>query len=202
MDKSRYGHYRPQDRSNLWHRPNLRRWFLRGLVGLFIIAAFLLWQWSYSEMSTYLEPNGKLAAKVHITTTRIPHLLSVQLTDGNSIDDTSCYVKQGGTLKLQGDDINLPSWLNILGLHSGYKLTRLEGCYTDPMLRDKGTVFILNNGEDNFFTTVQGQKWLSWIVAADYSKPLFLPTDLQANHMARTYDVITTQKGFHLVMSK
>lgn len=202
MSKSGYVDYRHQNRSGLWRWPNLRRWFLRGLVGLFIIAVFLLWQWPYSVMPTYQGFNGNLVAKVHITKTRIPQLWSVQLTDGNPAEDINCYIKQDGRLELQGDILIFPSWLNILGLHSGYKLTRLLGCYSDPMLRDKGTVFILNNGEDNFFTTIQGQKWLSWIVTGDYSKPLFLPTDLQVNQKVRQYDVITTQKGFHLAVSK
>jgi hypothetical protein len=74
---------------------------------------------------------------------------------GPQVSDKT-YLVTGDEWMLEGDIIKFPTWLNIVGLHSGYKLTRLEGRYNDPNLelRGKRTVITLNGGDDNFFKTV------------------------------------------------
>src|SRR5436853_282281 len=83
---------------------------------------------------------------------------------------------RGDEWMLQGDIIKFPTWLNILGLHSGYKLTRLEGRYDDPKLESNSrhVVVTLNGGDDNFFKTMQGQAWVSPVIQAAYGNAVFL----------------------------
>ena len=92
---------------------------------------------------------------------------------------------------LQGDIVRFPDWANLLGMHTGYKLTRLEGRY-DPSqeMTWYHTVVELNGGDDNFFKTLQNQGgWLHPVVEASYGNAIILPAN------DNTYDVYLSQTG-------
>ena len=77
---------------------------------------------------------------------------------------------------MQGDIIKFPSWLNVVGLHAGYKLTRLEGRYDDIHLENTAphTAVPLNGGDDTFFqTTYTHKQWFGPIVDAAYGNAVF-----------------------------
>jgi len=127
--------------------------------------------------------------------------MSVDLTlyDKNgqpSLEKT--YLVNGDEWMLQGDIIKFPNWLNIVGLHSSYKLTRLEGRFDKSELERNSThtVIDLNGGDDNFFTTVQEQAWVSPIVQGAYGNAVFLKAD------DRTYDVFVSQTGLFATPEK
>ena len=88
----------------------------------------------------------------------LPHLMSVEVVlfdkDARQTADNT-YLVKGDEWVLQGDIIKFPTWLNIVGLHSGYKLTCLEGRYDNSDLeRHAGhTVIDLNGGDDTFFVS-------------------------------------------------
>jgi hypothetical protein len=85
-----------------------------------------------------------------------------------------------------------------VGLHSSYKLTRLEGRFDDPNLERHAThtVVDLNGGDDNFFKTVQEQAWVSPIVQGAYGNAVFLGAD------GKTYDVFVSQTGLYATPEK
>lgn len=75
---------------------------------------------------------------------------------------------------LQADILRFQSWVNILGFHSGYKVTRLLGQYNDDRDRDwYHTVIDLNGGHDSFFNTAHNGGILSAIVQAAYGSAVF-----------------------------
>jgi hypothetical protein len=164
----------------------------RGLTGilLLLLAASLLWVTFLVQ--TYLGVTGEIkVAHVRASTiTNAPHMVIVELTlydkDGHQTSD-STYLMQGDEWMLQGDIVKFPTWLNIVGLHSGYKLTRLEGRFDDPNLErnSKHTVIELNGGDDNFFKTAYTQRWLSPFVDAAYGNAVF--------QASGSFDVFATQ---------
>jgi hypothetical protein len=131
-------------------------------------------------LQTYLGlTNNILVAHVSATRlTNVNHYMIVDLTlfneHGDKLSEQS-YGVCGDEWMLQADILRLPDWLNILGVHSGYKLTRLEGRYDDPNLERHAehTVVVLNGGDDNFFTGARPGGWLSWFAQAQYGSSAF-----------------------------
>lgn len=168
---------------------------------LLLLAFSLLWLTLLIQ--TYVGLTSDIeVAKVHATSiANVPHLMSVELTlynqNGSQASDKT-YLVNGDEWMLEGDIIKFPTWLNIVGLHSGYKLTRLEGRYNDPNLEltGKRTVITLNGGDDNFFKTVQQQAWVSPIIQAAYGNAVFLAAD------GKTYDVYVSQTGLYATPQK
>jgi hypothetical protein len=168
----------------------------RGLSGIILILIAFSLLWATFLVQSYLGLTANvMVARVHATSiANLPHLMSVEIIlydkNGHQTFD-STYGVMGDEWELQGDIIKFPTWLNIVGLHTGYKLTRLEGRYDDPNLErnNKHTVIVLNGGDDNFFKTAQTQTWLSQFVEASYGNAVILPAD------GRTYNVLVSQTG-------
>ena len=187
--RRRYGHFR------------LR--YGRLLGGAFVVFFAISLLWLSILMQTYLGLTSDIkVARVRATpVANIAHLMSVDLTlydqNGHQTSEQT-YVINGDEWMLQGDIIKFPTWANILGLHSGYKLTRLEGRFDDPNLEanSKHTVITLNGGDDNFFKTVQEQAWTSPFVQAAYGSGTFLQPD------GKTYDVFVSQTGLYAAPEK
>lgn len=170
----------------------------RGILGLVLLLLALSLLWLTLLVQTYLGLTSDIkVARVHATpVTNADHLMSVELIlydqHGHQTSDQT-YLVKGDEWRLEGDIIKFPTWLNILGLHSGYKLTRMEGRYEDPKLESSNlpTVIPLNGGDDNFFRTVQEQAWVSPVVEAAYGSGTFLRAD------GKTYDVLASQTGLY-----
>lgn len=168
----------------------------RGVGGLVLLVVAICLLWLATLMQTYLGLTSDIrVAQVRATPiANLPHVMSVDLTlydkDGHMTSDNT-YAVAGDEWMLQGDIIKFPDWANILGLHSGYKLTRLEGRFDDPNLErnSKHTVIVLNGGDDQFFQTVQEQAWTSPFVQAAYGSGVFLAPD------GKTYNVSVSQTG-------
>jgi len=168
----------------------------RGLSGIILLLIAISLLWTTFLVQSYLGLTANvMVAKVHATPiANFPHLMSVEIVlydkNGNQTSDNT-YGVMGDEWELQGDIIKFPTWLNIVGLHTGYKLTRLEGRYDDPNLErnNKHTVIVLNGGDDTFFKTAQSQTWLSPLIEASYGNAVILPSD------GRTYDVLVSQTG-------
>jgi len=174
-----------------------RRWGIgRGISGLALLLLALSLLWLTLLVQTYVGLSSDIkVARVHATpVANSDHLMSVDLAlfdqNGQQTSEQT-YIVNGDEWMLQGDIIKFPAWLNILGLHSGYKVTRLEGRYDDPTLESnsKHTVVVLNGGDDNFFKTVQEQAWVSPVIEAAYGSGTFLRAD------GKTYDVLVSQSG-------
>ncbi|HEX4206521.1 MAG TPA: hypothetical protein VHZ51_20450 [Ktedonobacteraceae bacterium] len=165
-------------------------------VVLLVIALLLLWVASLAQVYTGLNSDIKVA-QVHATSVaNMQHMMSVEMTlydSSGHTTSTQTYLVSGDEWMLQGDIIKFPAWLNVLGLHSGYKLTRLEGRFDDPNLESnsKHTVITLNGGDDGFFKTTQGLPWITPFVQAAYGNATFLQPD------GKTYNVVVSQSGLY-----
>ena len=134
--------------------------------------------------------------------------MNVQLiifnTDHKQSKPINCYMTQGQKLIMQGDILNFAPWLDRFGLHSGYKLTQLAGCYSDTTLKKILALSDLNGGEDSFFATVQEHTWYSQLVEAQAhnSKPIFVLANLPVNQKTEAIDVFTSPNGLYKVPSQ
>ncbi len=178
------------------HRRRFR--WKRGVGGILLLLLSVSLLWATFLVQSYLGLTSDIkVAQVHASTvTNQQHMMSVELVlyngNGQQTSDNTYFV-QGDRWMLQGDIIKFPTWLNILGLHSGYKLTRLEGQYNDPNDEStmKHTVVTLNGGDGAFFKTVYQQAWSSPFVDAAYGNAVIIPADGHA------YNVLVSQTGLY-----
>jgi hypothetical protein len=188
------------------HRKYIRRRHVRagrGVTGILLLLIAISLLWATFLVQSYLGLTGDIKVAVVRATpiANLQHLMSVEMIlydkDGHQISDNT-YGVMGDEWELQGDIIKFPSWMNVVGLHSGYKLTRLEGRYDNPDLErnNKHSVIVLNGGDDNFFKTAQTQTWLSPFVEALYGNAVILPAN------GKTYEVLVSQTGLYALPLK
>src|SRR5579872_7385145 len=127
-EKARYGFVRRRFRRRLRCG--------RGLGGILMIAIAISLLWVTFLVQTYLGLTGEIkVAQVQATKlTNAPHEMSVRLIlydDNGNVASDNTYLMMGDEWMVQGDIVKFPGWANILGLHTGYKLTRFEGRYDD-----------------------------------------------------------------------
>ncbi len=164
----------------------------QGVSGIVLIAVAFSLLWAALALQTYLGLTGEIkVAHVHATTiANVKHTLFVELTqyDNNGHALPQTYQVSGDEWMLQGNILKVASWLTIVGLHSGYKLTRLEGRYDDIKLENTAprTAVALNGGDDNFFQTMDAQRsWVSPFVDAAYGNAVY--------QREGNYDIFATQ---------
>ena len=111
--------------------------------------------------------------------------------DGNITFDHEYRQVAGEQVQLQGDIIKYWSGLNAVGLQSGYKLTRLQGYYNDPITERnyRPDPILLNGGDDNLYKTLHGLPSVTPVVAAINDNPLSLIGD------GHTYDITVSRDG-------
>ena len=175
------------------HVPRRRFKMTRGFSGLVLLAVAVSLLWLTFLVQSYLGLTGEIKV-AHIRATSIAnvaHQMSVEvmLYDGNGhVTSDNTYLLQGDEWMVQGDIIKFPAWLNVVGLHAGYKLTRLEGRYDDITLENSAhhTAVPLNGGDDNFFqTTYLHKQWFAPFVDAAYGNAVF--------QAPGSFDVFATQ---------
>ena len=148
----------------------------RGLGGILLMAIAISLLWLTFLIQTYLGLTGEIkVAQVRATTfLNAPHQMSVELIlydDNGKVASDKTYLIQGDEWMLQGDIVKFPTWVNVLGLHTGYKLTRFEGRYDDINMERTAHHFAieLNGGDDGFFTAVNTHPtWYGWLAEASY----------------------------------
>lgn len=172
------------------------RW-KRGIGGIILMLFAVSLLWMAVLIQSYIGLTGEIkVAHVHatkVTNPANPNIpqMSVELilydSNGHQTSD-STYILSGDEWMLQGDIIKVVPWLNIFGLHSGYKLTRLEGRFDDINLENtvRHTAIPLNGGDDNFFKTMHANSsWISPFIDAAYGNAVF--------QTPGNYDVFATQ---------
>jgi hypothetical protein len=181
------------DTGQKYHR---RHGHKRGIGGIFLIIVAVSLIWLAGLVQTYVGLDSKIRV-AQVRASKISnqaHTINVELIQfdktGKQISDDS-YEVAGDRWLLQGDILKFPSWVNILGLHSGYKLTRLQGQYDS--ISDENTqkhqAIELNGGDGSFFQTVYQQAWSSPFVEAAYGNAVIEPAD------GHTYNVVVNQSG-------
>lgn len=181
-----------------WRKRRRRFHWKRGSSGIILLILSISLLWLAFAVQSYLGLTYDVkVATVHAATfENLEHKMNVEL---KTFDDKGVqtsdkfYLMDGDRWQLEGTFVKFPSWMNIFGIHSSYKLTRLEGTFSDPNLesQSKHTVITLNGGEGDFFKTVYKQAWSSPFIDAAYGSGTFVPAD---DH---TYDVFASQTGFY-----
>lgn len=168
-----------------------------GILLLFVSVSLL---WLTFLIQSYLGLTGNIqvaqvrASNVQNSPNGLP-MMSIDLTllnqNGHATSEQT-YLVMGNEWMLQGDIIKFADWMNVVGLHSGYKLTRLEGRYDDPNLEAnaKHTVEVLNGGDDGFFQNIHAAGWLSPFTQAQYGNAVFQAAD-------GVYNVYVSQTGLY-----
>ncbi|WP_054813325.1 hypothetical protein [Nocardia arizonensis] len=135
----------------------------RGIGGtaLLLVAVGLLWV--ATLMQTYLGLSGEIKA-AHVAVKQVggqDRQLDVELTlygDDGVTDSREKYRVQGDLWVLQANIVELEPWVNALGFHSGYRVTRLYGQRLDGIATTQNQIFV--NGEDSdFFDDMRDGKW-------------------------------------------
>ncbi len=153
----------------------------RGLGGILMIAIAISLLWLTFLVQSYLGLTGEIkVAQVRAATfTNAPHQMTVELIlydDNGNVASDNHYLVMGDEWMLQGDIVKFPTWANILGLHTGYKLTRFEGRYDDINRERTAQHFAieLNGGDDGFFQAVNTHPtWYGWLAEASYGNAVF-----------------------------
>jgi hypothetical protein len=191
------GRFLSEDEKERYRRtgrmPRRRFKFTRGISGIVLLAVAISLLWVTFLVQSYLGLTGEIkVAQIRATPiTNVAHQMSVEviLYDGNGhATSDNTYLIQGDEWMVQGDIIKFPAWLNVVGLHAGYKLTRLEGRYDDINLENtaRHTAVPLNGGDDNFFqTTYTHKQWFALFVDAAYGNAVF--------QRPGSFDVFATQ---------
>jgi hypothetical protein len=185
----RYRRWRKRRREVRWKRGT-------GGVLLLVVAVSLLWLTLAIQSYLGLTSDIKVAQVQATSFTNNANVMSVHLTmldsQGKVTSDQTYQVK-GDEWLLECNMIKFPSWMNIFGIHSSYKLTRLTGQYSDPNLERTNlpTVVVLNGGDGDFFKSVYKQAWTSPFVDAAYGNAVF---ELASN---QTYDIYVSQTGLY-----
>ncbi|MBO0792012.1 MAG: hypothetical protein J2P36_13840 [Ktedonobacteraceae bacterium] len=165
-----------------------------GMVFLLIGIGIL---WLVSVTQAYIGLTREIrAARVHatpITNAKIPQMsVEITLYDDHQrpILPSNTYIVNGDQWMVQAEFIEVHPWLGVLGVHSGYKLVRLEGIFTDSDLErhQEHTVVDLNGGIDDFFKSVKTESWYSGFIKGIYGSATFVPADA-----TKTYDVLVSQ---------
>ena len=165
----------------------------RGLGGILLIVIAISLLWLTFLIQSYLGLTSEIkVAQVRATVlANAPHQMSVELIqydDNGNVASDNTYLMQGDEWMLQGDIVKFPGWANILGLHTGYKLTRFEGRYDDINMERTALHFAveLNGGDDGFFQAVKSHPtWYGWLAEASYGNAVF--------QGAGNYNVFATQ---------
>jgi len=135
----------------------------RAVGGLALLIVSLLLLWFVTLVQTYLGLTGEVKA-AHVVATPISnaaHRLDVALTlydeDGHAQTPHS-YDVEGDMWVLQADIVELNHWVNVLGVHSGYKVTRLFGERLDGVSPTQHQI-MLNGGDGSFFADMRDRAW-------------------------------------------
>ncbi|MGW4770761.1 hypothetical protein ACWEO2_22305 [Nocardia sp. NPDC004278] len=135
----------------------------RGAGGLVLLIVAVLLLWVVTLMQTFLGLSGEIKA-AHVVVSQVAgqnHRLEVDLTlygDEDHPDTHEKYQVEGDLWVLQANIVELKPWVNALGFHSGYKVTRLYGQRLDGVATTQNQIFV--NGDDqDFFNDMSNHRW-------------------------------------------
>jgi hypothetical protein len=153
--------YDPAAQAPRRHRLRIRPG--RAISGVALLVVSILMLWFVTIVQTYLGLTGEIKA-AHVAATPISnalHSLSVDLTlydDKGNTQTRQTYQIEGDMWVLQADIVELHHWVNVLGVHSGYKVTRLFGERLDGVSPTQHQI-LLNGGDGRFFADMRDRRW-------------------------------------------
>ncbi|MBC7303873.1 MAG: hypothetical protein H5T78_23380 [Nocardia sp.] len=135
----------------------------RAIPGTALLLVAVLLLWIATLLQTYLGLTGEIKA-AHVVAKPVAgqeHQLDLVLTqfdeDGTAGEPTTHRI-EGDMWVLQSNIVELEPWVNALGFHSGYKLTRLFGQRLDGESPTQDHTF-LNGGDRDFFEDMNENRW-------------------------------------------
>ncbi|NKY55028.1 hypothetical protein [Nocardia flavorosea] len=138
---------------------------LRGGGGLLLLAVAALVLWTATLVQTYLGLTGEVRA-AHVVVTPVAgteHRLDVELTlydEEGAPTERNMHRVEGDLWVLQAQIVELEPWVNTLGFHSGYKLSRLYGQRLDGEATGQDHI-LLNGGDRDFFREMTEDRWFT-----------------------------------------
>jgi hypothetical protein len=142
-----------------------------GGLGLLVVAVVLLWV--ATLIQTYLGLSGEIKA-AHVAVSPVAgqeHRLDVDITlygDKDHGEKHDKYQVEGDLWVLQANIVELEPWVNALGFHSGYKVTRLYGQRLDGVATTQNQIFVNGNDKDFFNDMRKGRWWTQPFVRSAY----------------------------------
>ncbi|CAM4468662.1 hypothetical protein NONI108955_31710 [Nocardia ninae] len=146
-------------------RVGFRALITRGGSGLVLLVVAVVLLWLATLMQTYLGLTGEIKA-AHVVAKEVEgqeHLLDIELTlygDDQHDEQRLKYQVEGDTWVLQAGIVELEPWVNALGFHSGYKISRLYGQRLDGVATSQNQIF-LNGGDRDFFDDMRKGRWFT-----------------------------------------
>ncbi|MGW4327328.1 hypothetical protein ACWEKR_15690 [Nocardia sp. NPDC004573] len=146
-----------------WRRAGMRPLLARGSGGLalLLVAAVLLWV--ATLLQTYLGLTGEIKA-AHVVAKPVAgqeHQIDVDLVlygDDDHPEQRRTYRVEGDMWVLQAGIVELEPWVNALGFHSGYRISRLYGQRLDGVATKQNQIF-LGDGDRDFFADMREGRW-------------------------------------------
>ncbi|GGK43302.1 hypothetical protein GCM10011591_13710 [Nocardia camponoti] len=142
-------------------RGDVRMVFARGIPGVVIAFVAVVLLWIATLLQTYLGLTGEIKA-AHVVAKPVAgqqHLLDLGLTlftDDGPV--RSVHRVEGDIWALQANIVELEPWVNALGFHSGYKVSRLFGQRLDGKAVAQDHIF-LNGSDADFFQSMNERRW-------------------------------------------
>lgn len=137
----------------------------RGIPALALLLVATVLLWIATLLQTYLGLSGEIKA-AHVVAKPVagqPHKLDLELTefdeDGSPGTPTT-YRIDGDLWALQANIVELEPWVNALGFHSGYKLSRLYGQRLDGKSPAQDHT-LLHGGDRDFFEDMNNNRWFT-----------------------------------------
>ncbi|MGO4615452.1 hypothetical protein AB4305_13380 [Nocardia sp. 2YAB30] len=144
-------------------RGGMRALVARGASGLVLLLVAAVLLWIATLLQTYLGLTGEVKA-AHVVAKQVAgqeHQLDVDVTlygDDDHPEQRETYRVEGDMWVLQAGIVELEPWVNALGFHSGYQISRLYGQRLDGVATTQHQIF-LNDGDRDFFTDMRAGRW-------------------------------------------
>jgi len=103
------------------------------------------------------------------------------------------YIVNGNELYIGGDIIEYKPFWNLLGFHSGYKVTLLEGRYSDSNHKTQVDDVTLNGGDDSIFLAAYQNGGQSVLATAAYKNGSTIPANKLSYNICASQDAIVPQ---------
>jgi hypothetical protein len=167
---------------------------------LFSAAALLLTAFTQSYQSLTKKELVALVRCTALHGTITDMRMELKLVTDGKIEEARQFIIKGDQWSIEGDILKWDDWLNFLGLHTMYKLTRVRGRYLDTLdeIRRTPTVYSLVEDEEN-----PEWRWLHKyghelpFVTAVYGNTVFTYPSAE-----KTYQVYVDTSGFVLRVSE
>jgi hypothetical protein len=147
-------------------RVGLRVLLGRGAAGLGLLVVAVVLLWVATLIQTYLGLSGEIKA-AHVAVSSVAgqeHRLDVDITLHGDKDHGEKHDKY----QVEGDLWVLQPWVNALGFHSGYKVTRLYGQRLDGVATTQNQIFVNGDDKDFFNDMRKGRWWTQPFVRSAY----------------------------------